>query len=246
MPENERPPGTAHLSSSAQRELLLEGELEVMGRMPWSSNITLLVTLRCGEEIGRAVYKPGSGERDLWDFPDGLYRREVAAFELSNALGLEIVPETVIRPDAPYGEGSLQSFVDADFEQHYFTLLEQPEFGQQLRVIAGYDLLANNADRKGGHLLLDSEKRILGIDNGLCFHPAPKLRTVMWDFAGEEVPMAVQLGARRLLEGVPESLVELLAPVELEALLDRASALIDRPVFPSPRDDHRCYPWPLV
>ena len=138
MPEDKRPP-------QALTELLLVGEIELKGRMPWSSNATFLVGLALGEETTDAIYKPGRGERPLWDFPGGLYRREVAASRLSDALGWGIVPMTVLRGDAPLGEGSLQRFVDADFSEHYFTLLEQDDLLPQLRRMAVFDLLANNA-----------------------------------------------------------------------------------------------------
>src|SRR5207248_851304 len=126
-----------------------------------------------------AVYKPWRGERPLWDFPDGLFRREVAAYELSAALGWDIVPETVARDDGPHGPGSYQRFVDADFTEHYFTLLEAARDLDALRKIAVFDLVANNADRKSGHCLVDAGDHIWGIDHGLCFAVPPKLRTVM-------------------------------------------------------------------
>ena len=131
--------------------LLREGQIEIEGRMPWSSNGTYLVTLE-HEGVGwRAIYKPERGERPLWDFPTGLYRREVATYELSRALEFGVVPPTVVR-DGPLGVGSVQWFVDADFSEHYFTIYEQrPELHDQLRAIAVLDLLANNTDRKGGH-----------------------------------------------------------------------------------------------
>ena len=151
----------------------------------------------------RCVYKPGRGERPLWDYPGGLFRREVAAYELSAALGLEVVPETVLRLDGPHGEGSVQRFVDADFSEHYFTLLDEPLYHAQLRKIAAFDLLANNGDRKGGHLLKDPAGRIWGIDHGLCFHVENKLRTVMWDFAGEELPPEVLAGCEARRRGGP-------------------------------------------
>ncbi|MCU1495627.1 MAG: hypothetical protein JWO62_3391 [Acidimicrobiaceae bacterium] len=252
MPEDERSPSAPDVSegpapSHADWLSLLEsGDVEVEGRMPWSSNATLLVTVRLAASEGRAIYKPGEGERPLWDFPDGLFRREVAAYELSSALDLDVVPETVWRAEAPFGVGSLQRFVDADFEQHYFTLVEKPRYLDALRVLAAFDLLANNADRKGGHVLVDAEDHLWGIDNGLCFHPAPKLRTVMWDFAGERLPDAVLAGCETLRYAMPERLVPLLAEEELAGLERRATELLETPSFPAPDLDERPYPWPLV
>jgi uncharacterized repeat protein (TIGR03843 family) len=246
VPEDERPPPAADLSGPSWLELLAEGEIEVLGRLPWSSNYSFLATVRRGETGQRAVYKPGRGERPLWDYPGGLFRREVAAYELSAALALDIVPETVLRPDGPQGEGSVQRFVDADFAEHYFTLLNEPLYHPQLRRIAAFDLLANNGDRKGGHLLKDQEGRIWGIDHGLCFHVQGKLRTVMWDFAGEALPAEVLSACESLVEAVPEAVAELLDPDECAALRRRAVALLRKRRFPSPRDDYRAYPWPLV
>lgn len=251
MPEDQRTSATDHLSRASSRSdgalaLLEAGDLEVEGRMPWSSNATLLVTVRLGGAETKAVYKPGAGERGLWDFPDGLYRREVAAYELSASVGLDVVPVTVLRAEGPYGAGSLQRFVDADFAQHYFTLLEMPDHLGALRRVAGFDVLANNADRKGGHLLLDADGHVWGIDNGLCFHPDPKLRTVMWDFAGDELPGEVLAACEQMVGSVPERLVPLLSPAELAGLVSRARSMLDEPRFPEPDDDRHCYPWPLV
>jgi len=246
VPEDERPPPAAHLSGPAWLELLSGGELEVEGRLPWSSNYSFLATVRLGEAEQRAVYKPGRGERPLWDYPGGLFRREVAAYELSVALRLDIVPETVMRLDGPHGEGSVQRFVDADFAEHYFSLLNEPRNHPQLRRIAAFDLLANNGDRKGGHLLVDWESRIWGIDHGLCFHVESKLRTVMWDFAGEELPSEVLTGCEILVDAVPDGVATVLEPDERDALQRRARTLLRRPRFPTPRDDYRAYPWPLV
>lgn len=214
--------------------------------MPWSSNATFLVTVEAAGRSFRAIYKPGAGERPLRDFPGGLYRREVAAYELARASGLEVVPETVLREDAPLGAGSLQRFVEADFAEHYFSLLEDPRHGPALRRIAGFDLLANNADRKGGHLLLDGASVIWGIDHGLCFHEAPKLRTVMWDFAEEPVPGEVLDASARLFRRLPPALADLLEEGERRALRRRAARLLERPVFPCPDREERSYPWPLV
>jgi len=239
VPPNERAP-------AALAALLRRGAVELQGRMPWSSNGTFLVTVEGPDACVAAVYKPACRERPLWDFPDGLWRREVAAFELAEALGWPIVPPTVRTEDAPLGEGSLQLFVDADFEQHYFTLLEEERHHRVLKRIATFDVLVNNADRKGGHCLLDADGRVWGIDHGLCFHVQPKLRTVIWDFAGEPVDDDDAEAVRRLLTGgLPGALDELLHPDERRALLARARRLLEAGRLPHPRTD-RPYPWPLV
>lgn len=227
-------------------ELLAEGEIEIVGRMPWSSNVTMLVELRLATRSARAVYKPGRGERPLHDFPPGLYLREIAAFELSAWLGWDLVPATVLRADAPLGAGSVQRFVDADFEAHYFTLYEDEAFHDQLRRLCVFDLLVNNTDRKGGHLLLDADGKIWAIDNGLSFHHQFKLRTVIWEFAGEQIPDELLSDVARLHdEGPPASLVTLLDPFERDAIVARAGAILADPQFPFDPTGHR-YPWPLV
>lgn len=238
MPEDKRPP-------QALTELLLAGEIELKGRMPWSSNATFLVGLAIGDDTTDAIYKPARGERPLWDFPGGLYRREVAASRLSDALGWGIVPTTVLRDDAPLGEGSLQRFVDADFSEHYFTLLEQDDLLPQLRRMAVFDLLANNADRKSGHCLLTvDDRRIWGIDHGVCFHDEPKLRTVIWDFAGEEIEPELLEDVARLTTD-PPPLDDLLSVREVGAFRRRVELVLRLGRFPDPAGD-RPYPWPLV
>lgn len=250
MSEDERAARTSDLTAEGAPpdavRVLGEGGLEVEGRLPWSSNYTFLVTARLDGAELRAVYKPGRGERRLWDFPPGLYVHEVAAFRLSEALGLGVVPETVLRTDAPFGEGSLQRFVDADFSEHYFSLLEDESLHAALQTIAGFDLILNNADRKGGHCLLGPDRRIWGIDHGLCFHPEPKLRTVMWDFAGEPVPEHILSACATLTRRVPEEVAELLSAGARTALVRRARAIVASGRFPEPPDSHRAYPWPLV
>jgi uncharacterized repeat protein (TIGR03843 family) len=225
--------------------LLTRGTLVVKGQMPWSSNVTLLVEASLDGAIALAVYKPGRGERPLWDFPPGLYRREIAAYHLSEALGWGLVPPTVRRV-GPYGDGSLQLFVPADFEQHYFTLLEDGGHHARLKRICAFDLIANNADRKSGHCLLGEDGVIYAIDNGLCFHDQAKLRTVIWEFGGQPLPPDVLRDFRRLLtRQLPAPLADLLAPAEREALLRRARALVEHGSFPADRTGHR-YPWPPV
>jgi uncharacterized repeat protein (TIGR03843 family) len=226
-------------------DLLVTGDVELQGRMPWSSNATFLVEVSGGD--GRAtlgVYKPTRGERPLWDFPRGLGRREVAAWLVSEALGWGLVPVTVLR-DGPLGEGSVQQFVPADFEQHYFSLYDDPATHDALRAICAFDLVVNNTDRKSGHCLLGEDGRIYAIDNGLAFSVEPKLRTVIWEFAGEPLPGRLVADVAALADSPPPGLFALIDVDEVEALADRAAALAADPVFPEdPTGQH--YPWPLV
>ncbi|MDQ6613190.1 MAG: SCO1664 family protein [Actinomycetota bacterium] len=239
MPTDERQPVADALT------VLAEGTIEVLGRMPWSSNATFLVLVTLDGAQLQAIYKPHRGERLLWDFPDGLYRREVAAYQLAQALGWPLIPETIVRPSAPFGVGSLQRFVEADFDQHYFTLLEEPNHRAALQAMSAFDLVANNADRKGGHCLIDQDNRIWGIDHGLCFNVAPKLRTVIWDFAGEAIAEPLLADLRRLVLEPPASLESLLNQDETDAFLKRAERVAASAVFPDPGEG-RPYPWPLV
>ena len=239
---------------------LRAGTLEVLGRIPWASNVTLLGRL-CGSGPARAlravggrngdqlvIYKPERGERPLWDFPPGLYRREAAAHLVSEALGWELVPPTVVR-DGPLGIGSVQLFVEAEEDVTAFDLVasEHPA----MLAVAAFDVVVNNADRKGGHTLLGSDGHVWAIDHGVCFHSQPKLRTVVWDYAGRPLPAELAADLGRLAEDLgagrapaPE-LAGLLVPAELEALTARAEALAERAVYPPP-DGDRPYPWPLV
>ena len=226
-------------------EHLLRGEVELVGRMPWSSNGTYLCEVRCGDDVRQAIYKPRQGERPLWDFPSGLDQREVAAYELSRALGWDVVPVTV-RREGPLGLGSFQDFVDADFEQHYFTLYEDEAHHPTLRRMCAFDLVGNNTDRKSGHVLLGLDGRIRGIDHGLMFHHEFKVRTVIWEFGGEPIPPPLLEDLGGLLErGLPDGLACLLDPFERDAVLTRARAVIDAAWFPIDETGRR-YPWPLV
>ena len=232
--------------AQATLTLLRDGDLEVKGRMPWSSNATFLVEATLAGASALAVYKPGRGERPLWDFPRGLYRREAAAWVLSELLGWGLIPQTIVR-DGPLGEGSVQRFVDADFEQHYFTLYEDPTTHDAFRAMAAFDIVANNTDRKSGHCLRSKvDGRIYGIDNGLCFHPDPKVRTVIWEFGGEALPEDLCADLRALPSALPGALDELLDDEELEGIVDRAAWLVDLGELPEPDPHGRCYPWPLV
>ena len=213
--------------------------------MPWASNVTLLAEVELGGTCVRAIYKPERGERPLWDFPPGLYMRELAAYLFSEALGWGLVPPTIVR-EGPLGEGSFQLFLEAEFEQHWFTLREDPRHRQRLQKICVYDFVANNADRKSGHCLLGPDGEIYAIDNGLTFHTELKLRTVIWDYAGEPIPKDVLEDLKRVVKGgLPAPLAEILTRAEQQALLVRAQALADYARFPEDRSGHR-YPWPLV
>lgn len=218
------------------------------GQFTWGSNYTFLV--RVGADL-EGVYKPVKGEQPLWDFPpETLAGREVAAFLLSEALSWQLVPPTVFRSEGPFGPGSLQLRVQHDPEQHYFTFEE--DVCQRLRPAAVFDLLANNADRKGGHILLGEGGHLWLIDHGICFHEEPKLRTVVWDFAGEHIPPELVEDVRslqaRLSAGgeLSEQLAVYLSPPELDALRQRVAALLAQPVFPHPPEDERYMPWPPV
>lgn len=193
----------------------------------------------------KAVYKPLAGERPLWDFPEGLYRREVAAYELSVALGWDCIPGTVER-DGSLGVGSVQRFVEADFSRHYFVLRDEGRHDDQLLRLGVFDLLANNTDRKAGHILVDATEHVWGIDNALCFSTEARLRTVIWDFAGERIPDDLMDAVAGLLDrGLPPALTDLLRDEECERLLRRARVV--RSAGQMPHDPTgRAIPWPLV
>ncbi len=236
------------LTPEELRAALGAAELEVVGRMRYSSNATFLVEAKVdGMELA-GIYKPRRGERPLWDFPQGtLCQREVAAYELSDALGWGVVPLTILR-DGPLGVGALQRFVDHDPDEHFFTLRDGRD--DRFRQFAWFDVLVNNTDRKGGHCLHDQVNDVVvGIDHGLTFHEDWKLRTVIWDFAGERLtPDAADDVCRVVadLESGPlgDRFAALLAPDELDAVVRRAQVLVTRGLpFP---DDYHSTPWPLV
>ncbi|MBS1848654.1 MAG: SCO1664 family protein [Actinobacteria bacterium] len=219
--------------------------LDVLGRVAWSSNATFLVDVG---STARGIYKPVRGERPLGDFPPGIWQREIAAFELARTLGWDCVPET-IEVDGPFGPGSLQRFVeDVDYDRHYFTLIAQDDaaLDAQLRRLAVFDLIANNTDRKAGHCIIDTHDHVWGIDNALCFHADFKLRTVIWDFAGEPIDANLIDDVVSLCEcGLPDALTGRLEPPEVAALLRRAAVVVRDGVFPHDPTGRR-YPWPLI
>lgn len=229
--------------------ILRQGRVELTGQFVWGSNYTFLTRVITQEGEIQAVYKPSQGEQPLWDFPDGsLAAREVAAYLTSRALGWDLVPPTVLRQDGPAGPGSVQLYVEADTDRHYFTFT--PEEKQRLRPAAVFDLLINNADRKGGHVLLALDGRLWLIDHGVCFHREDKLRTVIWDFVGEPIPAGLLEDLRafrdRLRGGdLKDEMADLLSRPEVAALERRADRLLADPRFP-PRGRGRPYPWPMV
>ncbi len=229
-------------------QLLAEGTVELRGRMPFSSNATFLVDITDDSLVAQAIYKPLRGERPLWDFPNGLYQREVATFLISESLGWNLVPPTIARDDLPVGRGSLQLFVPSMFEEHYFTLHEAgPTHDNSFRRICALDIVINNTDRKSGHCLLGTDGQIRAIDHGVALHRDFKLRTVIWDFVGEPLPGAditdLQAFADR---GLPSGVALLLDRHEREAVIDRTIRLLDVGHFPDDDTDGRRWPWPLV
>ena len=239
------------LDAEARERLLREGRIKARGLMPDCSNYTYLAHIRGQdgtETLG--IYKPAQGETPLDDFPDGtLGKREVAAYLVSAALDWQVVPTTVYRTEGPMGPGSLQQFVVADVTEHYFTLM--PARAADFRTMAAFDVIVNNADRKSGHCLLDGDGHIWGVDNGLAFHSLPKLRTVIWEFAGEEVPAKLRRDTQRLAdelvagEGCVTSLQRLITGAEIRALAQRARRLADEGRYPEP-SSRWAYPWPLI
>jgi uncharacterized repeat protein (TIGR03843 family) len=236
-------------------EILNHGNIDLKGEFLWGSNYTFLVQLTHRGSALPVVYKPIKGERPLWDFPPAsLAHREVAAFLVNEMLGWDMVPATVYRMDGPLGPGSMQLFVDHDPEYHYFNFSEQDR--QRMRPVILFDLLINNADRKGSHILIGSDKRIWLIDHGLCFHEEYKLRTVLWDFVGDSIPAELcdDLERFRLqldpqgnsLSKQASNLNEHLSVGEIRSLAQRAVDLIAIGHFPAPDPRRRNFPWPQL
>lgn len=232
-------------------EILTHGKLELKGQFVLGSNYSFLAAIDHKGRKLKAVYKPRKGEMPLYDFPsDSLAAREVAAFALSEALGWDFVPPTVIHRRAPFGAGSLQEFIPHNPEDTYFSFDEATR--ERLRQVAFFDLIINNADRKGSHILLDRKGNFKLIDHGLCFHSDPKLRTVIWDFSGQAIPEPLISDVQKLADMLTEpgpllsDLAQLLLPEEIQALARRVRELIEAPVFPMPDPERRPFPWPLV
>ncbi|MEX1163631.1 MAG: SCO1664 family protein [Nitriliruptor sp.] len=255
---------------------------EVIGRFADASNATLLVRLtdrdartlaELAEELGRdpelddldpsdlAVHKPRRGESPLWDFPTGtLHLREAAAYEVSAALGWDLVPVTVVIDAGPFGAGSLQRYVPHDPAHHYFHLLERGDEAvlEQLRAMVVLDAVIDNADRKGGHVLLERSTERGGrlggqvrlVDHGVSFNVDHKLRTVGWHFAGEPVPHWLRTDVATLADELSDGalrdrLGRLLTGAELAVLAERVGVVAAREVFPEPGGRHP-FPWPML
>jgi uncharacterized repeat protein (TIGR03843 family) len=223
-----------------------EGELEILGLLPASSNYTFLAQVK--ESPGTlVVYKPRRGETPLWDFVQGtLCQREVAAHLVARAAGWAFVPPTVLA-DGPLGLGAVQLFIDHDPSITAFKLAQDHRC--ELQQIAVFDLVTNNADRKAGHVFIDAAGRVWAVDHGLCFHAEEKLRTVLWDYVGDPIPAkeleAIDKVLRTLEDKTIPELEQLLFPEEIEALKKRAERLLEHKAFPAPRSG-RAYPWPPI
>ncbi len=267
-------------STNDRHEVLRVGELTLLGRIRSASNATFLCEATLGRSTVHCVYKPVSGERPLWDFPDGtLAGREVGAYLVSARLGWDIVPYTVIR-DGPAGPGMVQLWVrqpgdEVDSEPRpgpelidlfpvgkpqpgYLPVLRAYDYAGEevvlmhaddlrLRRIAVFDILVNNADRKGGHVLFGVDERVYGVDHGVCLHVENKLRTVLWGWAGKPIDDQTCEEVAGLVDALRDTLCDELAgyitPAEIRALRGRTQALLDKPVMPAP-DRHRPIPWP--
>ncbi len=236
-------------------ETLRSGRITLKGEFLWGSNYTFLADVEYAGMAISAVYKPSRGERLLWDFPAAtLAHREVAAFMVSDALRWNLVPPTVFRISGPLGPGSLQYFVDHDPEYHYFNFIEEDR--QRLRPVVLFDVVINNADRKGSHILRGSNGRLWLIDHGVCFHVEDKLRTVIWEFSGQTIPVELANDINRFchnlksVKGVPTSLAKdflnYISHAELDAMVTRIDRLVSTDRFPMPALDRRVIPWPQL
>ena len=244
------PPATGPCDDQPALDLLSEGNLKVEGRLVAASNATLYCTVRLRGQTAACVYKPVAGERPLWDFPLGtLAGREVAAYSVSRAAGWNLVPPTVMR-DGPFGPGMCQLWIDADADTDLVALArsrDQPE----LRDMAVFDAVVNNADRKIGHLLPVADGRLYGCDHGVCFGEEYKLRTVLWQWRGQKLPgraLTALATLDRELDGGPlaTELEDLLSAAEVAATRARVELLIKHRVHPYPPENWPAVPWPPV
>lgn len=227
------------------------GEIDLEGQFLRGSNGTFLVVVRLAGNRLQAVYKPMAGEQPLWDFPHGtLCRREVAAFIFDESIGWNLVPPTVFRRKAPLGAGSLQAFIPHNPQYHYLNMTtERTGFRQKVLL---FDYMLNNADRKAGHFIMDDQQHIWLIDHGLTFNEQEKLRTVAWDYAGEEIPSDLQEDIQKVLveldsqDGVRRQMTSLLSTNEINALIRRMKDLLEKGTYPVPSVNRRVVPWPPI
>ena len=228
-------------------ELLSDGEIVGLELIPWGSNYTFCASIQAGDREILGVYKPRRGERPLWDFPSGtLYRREYAAYLVSQAIGWPFIPLTIIR-DGPHGIGSMQLFVEAEPPRSIREVQDPGDLS--LARIAAFDFITNNADRKAGHILKDGSGKLWGIDQGLCFNVDPKVRTVLIHYCGEPVPPPIlrELEAFRTdahrLDGLLHVLQRGLDADEVEIFVRRVDWMLERGTFPT-ISGRRGVPWP--
>lgn len=250
MPEKSKPRKKLGNNSAESLDLLASGTMEVLGYVPWSSNRALVVGVRNGKRECVAIYKPNRLERPLWDFPFGtLSKRECASYLVSTVLGWPNIPPTVLR-DGPQGEGAVQIFIEVIEDDNFFTLRDR--FPEEMKKMCAFDAIVNNTDRKGGHVLLGKDGKIWSIDHGVTFHEYPKLRTVIWDYVGEEIPHDVRDDLRRLKDCLDRDddfesrMNNLLSHREMSALAARINNLLAEGVFPAPPEDWPHVPWPPI
>jgi uncharacterized repeat protein (TIGR03843 family) len=227
--------------------LLTAGALEIEGRLLDASNATLYCSASLDGVVAACVYKPVAGERPLWDFPDGtLAEREVAAYELSAVSGWNVVPPTVYR-EGPLGPGMVQLWIDMDDSIDVMALVRRGA-SERLRQIAVYDAVINNADRKGGHLLPTRDGRVYGVDHGVSFAVEPKLRTLLWQWAGQPLPEDQLETLRELRAHLDDALgarlYELLTTREVRRTVRRVDQLLRNGKHPEPSGDWPAIPWP--
>jgi len=235
---------------SAMQKLLACGDIALEGQIPWSSNYTFVAQVTLGQANCLAIYKPSRGAQPLYDFDaDTLCQRELAAYLLSQFLGWPKIPETVLR-DGPLGYGSLQQVIEADLNQSYFELRDRPELIPAFKHLAAFAELVNNADRKGGHVLLGPKGMVWSVDHGLCFHVEPKLRSVIWEYAGQPLGPELRNHLERLVDALGgelgNELTELLSRVEVAALGRRLAVMLARGTHCLPSEERRNVPYPLV
>lgn len=234
------------LSLEDALRLLRDGTMTVEGRILDASNATLYCTITLDDVESACVYKPISGERPLWDFPTGtLAYREVAAYAVSAATGWDIAPPTVLR-DGPFGPGMVQLWIDVDETVDLVALARSDH--PQLQRMAVFDAVVNNADRKGGHILPISGGHVYGVDHGVCFSVDPKLRTLLWRWAGQRLTAEAVEVLERLADGLlgdlGEQLHEHLTRREVRRTQQRVAELLRTGRHPEPSGDWPALPWP--